>query len=124
MTYRTIVASGKTFLFLFVALCSTQVFAVTYAPLSVDLPLVKDYSSLPDYINAIIGWSVGLASALAVIMLVVGGFNYMTSESVFRTGDAKEKITNAIVGLFIVLGAVMLLGYINPDLIKMSLIFK
>ena len=104
---------------------STKVYAVKYAPLSgPTLPGVPADPTLPQMLNAILGWSVGLAAILAVIMLAIGGFNYMTSESVFKMGDAKEKITNAIIGLLIVLGAVFFLGYINPDIISTSLDFS
>jgi hypothetical protein len=111
---------------LFIAsLWSVRVEAINYAPLSGDtLPLIPANPTLPQVLNAIMGWSVGLAAILAVIMLAIGGFNYMTSESVFKMGDAKEKISNAIVGLLIVLGAVFLLGYINPDITSMNLDFS
>jgi len=90
--------------------------STNYAPLSGPLPLVPANPSIADVLNAVLGWSVGLAAILAVIMLAVGGFNYMTSESVFKTGDAKEKITNALFGLLVVLGAVFFLTYINGSI--------
>jgi hypothetical protein len=114
------------FLAFFIALVwSARVDAINYAPLSEDtLPLIPANPTLPQVLNAIMGWSVGLAAILAVIMLAIGGFNYMTSESVFKMGDSKEKISNAIVGLLIVLGAVFLLGYINPEITSMNLDFS
>lgn len=101
-----------------------QAYAINYAPLSGPLPLLQANPTLPQVLNAIVGWSVGLASILAVIMLAIGGFNYMTSESVFKTGDAKEKISNAVIGLLIVLGAVLVLGYINGGITATSLDFS
>jgi hypothetical protein len=107
------------------SLWSMRVYAINYAPLSgPTLPLIPANPTLPQVLNAIMGWSVGLAAILAVIMLAIGGFNYMTSESVFKMGDAKEKISNAIIGLLIVLGAVFLLGYINPEITSMNLDFS
>ena len=98
---------------------------VAYVPLSGSLPGIdgSDGYTLSEVLNAIMGWSVGLAAILAVIMLAVGGFNYMTSESVFKTGDAKEKMTNAIFGLLVVLLAVFLLGYTNSSITETNLNF-
>lgn len=76
-----------------------------------------------DFINYLLLISVGVASILAVIMITIGGFSYMTSESVFRLGESKEKIVDAIIGLLIVLLAVLLLYTINEDIVSLR-IFK
>ena len=94
-----------------------------YYPLSKDLPLIGSRgidTNLTTLTNNLLGISVGLAAALAVIMLSIGGFKYMTSESMFGMGSAREQITNAVVGLLIVLSAVLMLSYINPDLVKLK----
>lgn len=101
---------------------ATTVFAqnMQYVPLSKNLPLIGSGAldtNLTTLANNVLGISVGLAAALAVIMLAIGGFKYMTSDSVFNMGSAKEQITNAIVGLLIVLGAVLVLGFINPEIV-------
>jgi uncharacterized integral membrane protein len=90
--------------------------------LSKELPLIGSGSidaDLPSLFNKLLGISVGFSAALAVIILTIGGFKYMTSESMFSMGSAKEQITNAIVGLIIVLSAVLVLSYINPDLVRL-----
>jgi hypothetical protein len=96
----------------------TQVFL-----LSKSLPLIGSNSvptDLPVLFNKLLGISVGFAAGLAVIMLSIGGFKYMTSESMFSMGSAKEQITNAVVGLLIVLSAVIVLSYINPELVSLQ----
>lgn len=77
--------------------------------------------SLTDLLNDILAISVAVAAVLAVIMLTIGGFKYMTSDSAFNMGSAKENITGAIVGLLIVLLAVTLLSAIHPDIVKLDL---
>jgi len=62
-----------------------------------------------------------VAAVLAVIMLAIGGFKYMTSESVFKIGGAKEQITGAIVGLLIVLASITILYTINPRLVEIRI---
>jgi len=97
--------------------------ALTFNPLSGDLPVIgQNWASLPDIINAFLGLTVGVAAILAVIMLSIGGFKYMTSESMFRLGDAREQIANAIIGLLIVLAAVLILKTINPQLVSLNVL--
>ncbi len=68
------------------------------------------------YLNIIFKVAIGLCAALAVIMIVVGGIQYMGNESVFGKTEAKSRIFSAILGLFIALGAFAILNTINPAL--------
>lgn len=73
--------------------------------------------NIGDYFNIIIKTVLGLAAVLAVIMIIIGGIQYMGDESIFGKTEAKSKITKAILGLLIGLGAYALLNTINPDLL-------
>lgn len=96
-----------------------------FVPLVPDFPQIKVNSyNLPNLLNAFYGVAVGIAGLLAVIMVSIGGFKYMLSESVFSKSDAKEQITDALIGLGIVLAAVVLLKVINPDLINLDILRK
>lgn len=79
-------------------------------------------SGFSDYLQRIISVSIGLTAALAVLMLIIGGLQYIFS-SVSETAkkDAKERITNAIVGVLIALSGYLILNTINPDLLKLGL---
>ncbi len=99
-----------------------------YVPLSPSLPGVDatgyTYGTehgMSGFINSLFGISVGVAAVLAVIMLAIGGFQYMTSESIFKTSGAKEKITNAIVGLIIVLASILIMSTINPSIVNLHI---
>jgi len=70
-----------------------------------------------EYFNKIFTIAIGLCAALAVIMIVIGGIQYMGDESVFGKTEGKKQITMAILGLIIALGAYALLRTINPDLL-------
>ena len=72
--------------------------------------------SIGDYFNTIFKIAIGLCGALAVIMIVIGGVQYMGDESVFGKTEAKSKIMSAILGLLIALGAFALLNTIDPAL--------
>src|SRR5882724_5274013 len=51
------------------------------------------------FIEYVFKFSIALAVLLAVIMIIWGGFEYMLSESPFPKLNAKEKFTNAALGL-------------------------
>ncbi len=61
---------------------------------------------------------IGIAAVLAMIMIVAGGIQYMTSGLVSSKEAGKHRITNAIIGLLIALGAYIILFTINPNLLK------
>jgi type IV secretory pathway VirB2 component (pilin) len=68
------------------------------------------------YLNIIFKIAIGLCAALAVIMIVIAGIQYMGDESVFGKTEAKKKIFSAILGLLIALGAFAILNTLNPAL--------
>jgi hypothetical protein len=69
------------------------------------------------YFNRFFLLAIGLAGALAVVMIIIGGVEWMGSESVFGKTEGKKRITSAVLGLLIALGSYALLNTINPDLL-------
>lgn len=69
------------------------------------------------YLNILLMIAIGLCGALAVIMIVVRGVQYMGDESVFGKTEAKSHIMAAVLGLLLALGAYALLNTINPKLL-------
>ncbi len=76
------------------------------------------------YLNMLLLFAIGLCGALAVIMIVIRGVQYMGDESVFGKTEAKHHIMGAIMGLLLALGAYALLNTINPNLVGGSLTFN
>jgi len=77
-------------------------------------------------LNEMIAWFyyfiVGISGLASFIMLVWGGFQWLTSiGSPTKISDAKDKITSAILGLIIVLASFLILKVINPDFITLKL---
>lgn len=70
------------------------------------------------YLNLMIKLFIGICAVLSVVMIVMGGVEYMTSELSHTKEAGKEKILHALLGLAIALGAWALLYTINPDLLK------
>lgn len=82
---------------------------------------IGEFQFAPDdiggYFNTILSIAIGLCAVLAVIMIVIGGVQYMGDESIFGKTQAKDRIGKAILGLLIALGSYALLNTINPDLL-------
>lgn len=72
-------------------------------------------------IKGVYGLAIGIGSVLAVVVIIIAGFKYMYQESISGKSGAKEQITNAFVGLLIILGSYILLRTINPKLVDFDL---
>jgi len=63
---------------------------------------------------------VSISGLCALLMLVWGGFEWLTSAGdVARLSAAKETISSAIFGLIIVLSSYLLIKIVNPDLLSL-----
>ncbi len=78
---------------------------------------VNTETGLGSYLNAMIKLFIGICAVLSVVMLVVGGLEYMTSELAHTKEAGKERMWQAVLGLLIALGAWALLNTINPNLL-------
>lgn len=78
----------------------------------------SDFSS---FLNSAFKVGIIVAVVLSVIMVVIGGIEYMGGDSAFNTEDAKKKWQGVAWGLILALGIYLLLNTINPDLVKLSL---
>ncbi len=81
----------------------------------------KNPCAFGNYMNILIKLLIGFASVLAVIMIVIGGLEYMTSELMNTKEQGRERISNAILGLVIALGSWALLNTLNPKLLDVCL---
>lgn len=112
-------------LLIFTALAgTTQVYAAAldeFTPLVPDLPQIDDARDITEYLNGLMAIAVGAAALLAVVMITIGGIEWMTTDSVPGIGNAKGRIQDAIVGLLIVLMSVLILNIINPEITNLNL---
>lgn len=79
---------------------------------------VLEVNYLADYISAIYKFLLGAAATIAIVMIMIGGFQYVLSSGGF--GDVKkgkERIKNAITGLIILMGVSIILSTVNPQLV-------
>lgn len=83
-------------------------------------PGTGDSPSLSSYLVALFKMLLGAAVILAVIMIVIGGVQYMGSESIFSHEDSKKRIWGAVFGLLLAFLAYIILQTINPGLLNVG----
>ncbi|MDO8430593.1 MAG: pilin [Candidatus Taylorbacteria bacterium] len=75
---------------------------------------------LNTYILYIYKFAIAVSVFLAIIMIIWGGFLYITSEVPFIKTEGKSKITNAVTGLLFVLVSYLILLTIDPRLVNID----
>lgn len=83
---------------------------------------IKDISKyqLGSFINKLFQIAVAILGVVAVIMIIIAGVEYMTTEAIYNKGEAKKKIASAISGLILSLGIFVILNTINPQLLEIN----
>ena len=91
------------------------------------LPIIGDSiitsggtKGLAEYINIMFRLALGVAGILAVIYIIIGGIQYMMSDSVFNKTEATKRIWGAITGLMIGLSIFIILNTLDPAILKMD----
>lgn len=108
---------------------SAQVKGVEYQMLEKTLPGFEDKGGLytatsqnfSDFLNKAFKIGIIVAIVLSILMIVVGGIEYMGSDSLFKIEDAKKRWRDVAWGLLLALGIYLFLFTINPDLVKFNL---
>ena len=112
------------FIFMIVFGIANSAVGQTYELLE-GLPGIQEVNVGPggfgSYIQKIFVFIIGFAGVLAVLMIVLGGIQYMTSEAFTSKQAAKERITAAILGLLLAIASVLILETINPNLLNLNL---
>ncbi len=75
-------------------------------------------TQIGNYLNTMIRIFIGLCAVLAMIMIIMGGLEYMTSELISSKESGKQKITDAVLGLLLALSSWAILNTINPKLLE------
>ena len=75
--------------------------------------------TVEDLIVDVLNWMIGAAAVICVVMLIVGGYSYMTAggdENKVKT--ATKTLTNAIIGLAICFIAVILVNFVLENFLQ------
>lgn len=77
-----------------------------------------DGLTLARYISALYQWALGAIGALSAVMIVIAGAQWMLAAgNASKIGDAKDRLTHALIGLLIALSSFLVLNFINPELV-------
>ena len=94
-----------------------------YTPLA-PLPGTTNEEGTTDiqtYLPGVFNLAIGIAGVLAVLMIIIGGVQYITTDAIQGKSEGKERIRNALWGLVLVLVSWILLYTINPKLTVFNL---
>lgn len=77
--------------------------------------------SLTNLIQYLYEWGISLGGFAAFLVLVIAGFQYLTSVGdPTKMKNARDRIRDAALGLILLLGSVLILNTINPQLTRLE----
>lgn len=89
-------------------------------PLAIAFGSTKTVTGLSGYLAVVYKWLVGSAAVFAVVVMMIGGIQYMLAGgSAQGVSQAKEKITNALTGMVLLLATYLILYTVNPQLVSL-----
>jgi hypothetical protein len=98
--------------------------AVNYN-LSIGIPLTgtvtTSVADLGDYIDKVYKYLLAISMIIAVIMMMVGGLQYISSPSGQEASKAKERIVRSLTGMILLMCAALILATVNPQLINLEM---
>jgi len=81
----------------------------------------KQVLNLGDFLNTFYQYLIIAAFTIAIVMIIVGGFQYVLSAGGFGdTKKAKERIKNAVIGFALLLLIGLILQTVNPQISKLA----
>ncbi len=90
-------------------------------PLPTPTGTVATTTGIVDYIKTLYLFAMGIAGVIAMAMIIYAGFRWATAGGNYAAiGDAKNRISNAILGLVLLLAAYLILNTINPSLVHLK----
>jgi hypothetical protein len=76
---------------------------------------------IAEYVNAVYGWLLGAAALVAVVMMMIGGLQYVMARGKSKYIDAaKTRITNAITGMVLLLATFSIMNLVDPRLTSLD----
>ncbi|MFZ1075071.1 MAG: pilin [Minisyncoccia bacterium] len=113
-------------LFTVVGIAVPHVLAQGFVPLA-PIPGLTDnvqasQGGLADFLNNLYKFLIGIAAALAVIVIIWSGLEIaLNPGNVSKMGESRSRIVGAIFGLILVLSPVLVFSIINPSILNLSL---
>ena len=77
---------------------------------------------IQQYVVDVLNLIYGMATVLAIIVIIIGGIQYMSTDAISGKQDGKKRINDALWGLLIVICSYIILYTINPNLVSLNLL--
>ncbi len=78
---------------------------------------------LAQYIVGLYKYALGIATVIATVMIVIGGFQYVTGGGdASRVGAGKKRISEAVIGLVLLYASYAILATVSPNLLSLDAI--
>ncbi len=74
------------------------------------------------YINGIYQYLIVISITIAIVMVIIGGFQYVLASGSGNVEKGKTRIKNAIVGVILLLSSYLILRTVNPQLVLLQLV--
>lgn len=79
----------------------------------------QDGASLTEIVQSILNWIFGIIGIVAVVMIIIGGFNFMTSAGdPGKVKKGKDTILYGIIGLVVALLAFAIVNFVLNGIFK------
>ena len=86
---------------------------------SVIVFIPQDGASLTEIVQSILNWIFGIIGIVAVVMIIIGGFNFMTSAGdPGKVKKGKDTILYGIIGLVVALLAFAIVNFVLNGIFK------
>lgn len=100
---------------------ASSVAAADPIKLSVPIGGTSTVANAGEYINIFYSYFLTIISGLAMFMVLLGGLRWITAAgNSSAIGSAKQMITSALIGLILAFTSVLILRFINIDLVDLS----
>lgn len=83
----------------------------------------SEVTDVPKLLAAVFRLALGAAATLSVLMITLGGIEYLSTDSISGQSEGKKKIENAVYGLLLAIMAYLIMYVINPDTLEFKFDF-
>jgi hypothetical protein len=91
------------------------------ATLQVKIGGLSVVGDMGEYIEKVYVWLVGTATLIAIVWIMIGGFQWaFAAVSAEQINSAKKRMMNGVIGLVLLLSTYLILFTVNPQLLKME----
>ena len=74
------------------------------------------------YVKNLFIFSIAACVVLAIIMIILGGIQYMSTDAMSGKSEGKQRIQNALWGLLLAMTSILILYTINPNITNISVL--